>query len=94
MVFGLLLPNARTLTDAGYAAMVDDYNSRLAQQVVALNTDTSPLALAATGADILPSADLWDGVHPNASGEQKIAARFADALARQTPPATSYTSRI
>jgi hypothetical protein len=29
---------------------------------------------------INPATDLWDGTHPNAGGEIKIAAGFADAL--------------
>lgn len=81
MVFGTLLPNTRMQSDSAYASMIADYNRRLALNVTALNRNESPLTLARTHTDIVPTADLWDGIHPNARGEVKIAAAFADALA-------------
>jgi hypothetical protein len=46
-----------------------------------LSTARSPIAVARDGAGINIAADLWDGTHPNANGEIKIAAAFADVLA-------------
>ncbi|MGW3961555.1 fibronectin type III domain-containing protein [Amycolatopsis sp. NPDC005003] len=80
-VFGTLLPSQRTQSDAGYAAAVADFNTRLRRTAAELSTADSRLSVAETGRDIDPSADLWDGAHPNAQGEVKIAAAFADALA-------------
>jgi lysophospholipase L1-like esterase len=81
MVFSTLLPNQRMTTDAGYAAAVADYNARLASTVAELTTAASPLILAHGDADFVAADDTWDGTHPNAAGEVKIAAAFADALA-------------
>jgi len=80
-VFGSLLPNQRQTTDSAYAAAVADYNSRLASTVASLSTPDSPMVIADDGADFVPATDTWDGTHPNAQGEVKIAAAFADALA-------------
>ena len=80
-VFGELLPTMRAQTDPTFAAMVADYNSRLDNDVAAWSTPDSPMTIAHDGVDIDPSADLWDGTHPNARGEVKIAAGFVDALA-------------
>jgi len=80
-VFGVLLPNTRMATDAALAAAVADYNTRLRQAVAELSTSDSPMVIAETGADFVPGTDTWDGLHPNARGDVKIAAAFADALA-------------
>lgn len=80
-VFGSLLPNQRQTSDSAYAAAVADYNSRLASTVASLSTPDSPMVIADDGADFVPATDTWDGTHPNAQGEIKIAAAFADALA-------------
>ncbi|MEV6445471.1 fibronectin type III domain-containing protein [Amycolatopsis sp. NPDC051716] len=80
-VFGTLLPNQRTQSEAGYAASVADFNARLRRTTEELSTEDSQLYVAETGKDIVPADDLWDGTHPNARGEVKIAAAFADSLA-------------
>ncbi|MEV4315019.1 cutinase family protein [Actinocrispum sp. NPDC049592] len=80
-VFGTLPPNQRMQSDAPYAAMVADYNARLSRTVDELSTWDSQISLADVGIDIVPSTDLWDGSHPDARGEVKIAAAFADSLA-------------
>ncbi len=80
-VFGTLPPNQRMQSDAPYRAMVADYNARLGRTVDELSTWDSQISLAEVGIDIVPSTDLWDGSHPNAQCEVKIAAAFADSLA-------------
>ncbi len=40
--------------------------------------------------DINVAADLWDGTHPNANGEIRIAAAFADALATKFHLGAAY----
>ncbi|MDX3192709.1 fibronectin type III domain-containing protein [Streptomyces sp. MN03-5084-2B] len=79
--FGTLLPSRRTESDPGHAADVADFNARLRRTVGELSTADSALYVAETGQDIVPAEDLWDGSHPNARGEVKIAAAFADSLA-------------
>ncbi|WP_067601405.1 SGNH/GDSL hydrolase family protein [Nocardiopsis listeri] len=51
----------------------------LAQQ---LTSTDSPVVVAQTARDYTPAFDNWDATHPNVRGELKIAAAFADALAR------------
>lgn len=80
-VFGTLLPSLRTQSDAGFAAAVADFTARLRRTAVELSTADSQVSVAETGRDIDPQTDLWDGAHPNAQGEVKIAAAFADSLA-------------
>lgn len=52
----------------------------MAKAVADLDTPASPLLLASRPAayDIL--LDTYDGTHPNASGEHRLAAAFADAM--------------
>ena len=89
-IFGQIPPNARELSDPAFAAMVADYNSRLVTDAAALSTPQSPIFVTDGGADINPATDLWDGIHPNAQGEQKIAAGFTDALAADFGVGTPY----
>jgi lysophospholipase L1-like esterase len=63
------------------ASQIADYNSRLATVAAQLSTAASPIAVANTDGGYDPAVDTWDGTHPNATGEQKIAAGFADRLA-------------
>jgi|GEM_PF-1359364 len=72
-----------------------DWNGRLAR-IKALNdaipglvtrkhTTQSPILLVDQATGFYPSSDTFDGVHPNASGENKMAARWYDALTRILP---------
>jgi GDSL-like Lipase/Acylhydrolase family len=81
IVLGTLLPTATSLTDPDLAGRIDDYNSGLVRIAAEFSTAASPIAVARTGRDIDVATDLYDGTHPNARGEYKIAAAFADALA-------------
>ncbi|MBB6118722.1 GDSL family lipase [Nocardiopsis algeriensis] len=51
----------------------------LAQQVTSAD---SPVVVARVADGYSPVRDNWEGVHPNARGQVRIAAAFADALAR------------
>ncbi|KUJ69825.1 hypothetical protein ACZ90_08500 [Streptomyces albus subsp. albus] len=75
-----VIPNIRAEADAPFAAEVARFNELLAKTVADLDTATSPLLLASgpEGYDI--HRDTYDGTHPNASGEHRIAAAFAAAL--------------
>ncbi len=81
LVLGKLLPTQRTVDDATFAAAVANYNQRIVQVASSLGTTQSPIAVAETPTGFSAATDTYDGVHPNARGEVKIAAAFADALA-------------
>jgi lysophospholipase L1-like esterase len=75
-----VLPNVRVATDPGFAAQVERFNALLAKAVAELSTPGSPLLLATAPADWDHTRDTYDGTHPSARGEHRIAAVFADAL--------------
>jgi GDSL-like Lipase/Acylhydrolase family len=81
IVLGLIPPDVQQQNDAAFAAGVASYNNTIMSAAAQLSTSAAPIAVAQDGAGINVSADLWDGMHPNANGETKIAAGFADALA-------------
>ncbi|MFJ9908718.1 GDSL-type esterase/lipase family protein [Streptomyces sp. NPDC101152] len=75
-----VIPNVRAAEDGPFAAQVALFNDLLAKVLADLDEPRSPLLLVPPP----PSYDIhlgtYDGTHPNASGEHKIAAAFADAL--------------
>jgi hypothetical protein len=80
MVLGLIPPDIHE-QNAAFAASVASYNRTISSSAARLSTTESPIAVAEDGSGLSVSADLWDGTHPNANGEIKIAAAFADILA-------------
>ena len=56
------------------------FNELLAKAVADLDEPRSPLLLASPPPSYDINHDTYDGTHPNASGEHKIAAAFADAM--------------
>jgi lysophospholipase L1-like esterase len=83
IILGQVMPTTRFADDPAFWAGIKDYNGRVAAVANELSTDDSPIAVAATAADISPIDDLYDGVHPNRRGEVKIAKGFADVLAKR-----------
>jgi predicted RNA-binding protein with TRAM domain len=79
IVLGLLLPKASE--PAALAAQVAQYNSDLPGIAAQVSTAASPVVVADDASAIDTANDLWDGTHPNAEGEIKIAAGFGNALA-------------
>jgi lysophospholipase L1-like esterase len=79
IVLGLLLPKFHW--QRALAAQVAEYNGDLPGIAAAMSTSSSPIVVADDATAIRPATDLWDGTHPNARGELKIAAGFAKALA-------------
>jgi lysophospholipase L1-like esterase len=80
MVLLPVIPNVRAETDAPFAAEVAHFNTLLAKAVADLDEPRSPLLLASVPESYDIHHDTYDGTHPNASGEHKLAAAFADAL--------------
>lgn len=62
-------------------AEIDRFNAGLVDLSEQLSSSGSPMIVARTAEDYAPAYDNWDATHPNARGELKIAAAFADALA-------------
>ena len=81
IVLGLIPPDIHGKTSRGLAADFAAFNQTIITTASQLSTKAFPIAVARDGADINIATDLWDGTHPNANGEIKIAAGFADALA-------------
>ncbi|MEU1041373.1 SGNH/GDSL hydrolase family protein [Streptomyces sp. NPDC005551] len=80
MVLLPVIPNVRAESDAPFAAEVAAFNVLLAKAVADLDEPRSPLLLASPPASYDIHLDTYDGTHPNASGEHKIAEGFATAM--------------
>ncbi|MDX2602957.1 SGNH/GDSL hydrolase family protein [Streptomyces caniscabiei] len=80
MVLLPVIPNVRAESDAPFAAEVARFNELLAKAAADLDEPRSPLLLASPPPSYDIHRDTYDGTHPNASGEHKIAATFADAM--------------
>ncbi|MFE6941488.1 SGNH/GDSL hydrolase family protein [Streptomyces chartreusis] len=80
MVVMPVIPNVRAESDAPFAAEVARFNELLAKTVADLDEPRSPLLLASPPPSYDIHLDTYDGTHPNASGEHKIAQGFAEAM--------------
>ncbi|MEU6259990.1 SGNH/GDSL hydrolase family protein [Streptomyces sp. NPDC047043] len=80
MVVLPVIPNVRAADDTPFAAQVTRFNELLAKAVADLDEPRSPLLLASPPPSYDIHLDTYDGTHPNASGEHKIAAAYADAM--------------
>lgn len=75
-----VIPNIRAEADAAFAAQVTRFNELLAKALADLSTPASPLLLASPPPSYDIHRDTYDGTHPNADGERKLARAFAEAL--------------
>ncbi|NEC89004.1 GDSL-type esterase/lipase family protein [Streptomyces sp. SID12501] len=75
-----VIPNVRAETDPPFAAQVTRFNELLAKTAADLDEPRSPLLLTSTPPSYDIHHDTYDGTHPNANGEHKIAGAFADSL--------------
>lgn len=82
MVLLPVIPNIRAAADAPFAEQVDRFNVLLAKAVADLDEPRSPLLLASPPTSYDIHTDTYDGTHPGPSGEHKIAATFAEAMAQ------------
>ncbi|SDM70380.1 GDSL-like Lipase/Acylhydrolase family protein [Streptomyces sp. cf386] len=80
MVVLPVTPNVRAESDPPFAAEVTRFNELLAKTVADLDEPRSPLLLASPPPSYDIHLDTYDGTHPNASGEHKIAGAFAAAM--------------
>ncbi|WP_416971428.1 GDSL-type esterase/lipase family protein [Streptomyces sp. 4F14] len=75
-----VIPNIRATADPAFAEQVDRFNELLAKTVADLDTPGSPLLLASVPPRYDIDTDTYDGTHPNANGEHKLAEAFAEAM--------------
>lgn len=75
-----VIPNVRAQTDPPFAAQVTRFNELLAKTAADLDEPRSPLLLTSPPPSYDINHDTYDGTHPNANGEHKIAGAFADSL--------------
>lgn len=80
MVVLPVIPNVRARSDAPFAAQVARFNELLAKALADLDEPRSPLLLASPPPSYSTDLDTYDGTHPNASGEHRIAEAFAEAM--------------
>ncbi|MEV6050275.1 SGNH/GDSL hydrolase family protein [Streptomyces sp. NPDC052107] len=80
MVLLPVIPNIRAEADASFAEEVDCFNVLLAKAVADLDEPRSPILLASRPESYDIHVDTYDGTHPNASGEHRIAGAFAGAM--------------
>lgn len=75
-----VIPNIRAATDPLFAAECDRFNVLLAKAIADLDAPGSPLLLASSPPAWDVRHDTYDGTHPSAAGEHRLAAAFADAM--------------
>ncbi|MEV5314093.1 SGNH/GDSL hydrolase family protein [Streptomyces sp. NPDC052610] len=80
MVLLPVIPNVRAQTDPPFAEQVDRFNELLAKAVADLDEPASPILLASVPESYDIDTDTYDGTHPSASGEHKLAEAFAEAM--------------
>jgi hypothetical protein len=71
------------------AANVNNLNVKIKALVTQLNTEASPVILVDQNTGIT-SSDLYDGIHPNANGEAKMAQKWFDAISKYITTTNSY----
>ncbi|XVV08552.1 GDSL-type esterase/lipase family protein [Actinoplanes sp. CA-131856] len=61
-------------------SIINEYNGKLPAALASVSTAASPVALADIASSYQWQFDAYDGLHPNGSGEHKIAKAFATVL--------------
>ncbi|GGX63254.1 GDSL-type esterase/lipase family protein [Streptomyces minutiscleroticus] len=80
MVLLPVIHNVRARSEPAFAAEVTAFNELLAKAATDLDDPASPLLVASVPESYDIDLDTYDGTHPNASGEHKLAAAFAQAM--------------
>jgi len=80
MVLLPVIPNVRAQADPPFAEQVARFNELLAKAVADLDEPASPILLASVPESYDIHTDTYDGTHPSASGEHKLAQAFAEAM--------------
>ena len=90
LVLGTILDTARAHYDFAFARRVKECNDRMRAVADELRTSRSPIVVADTAAEFVAGEHTWDDTHPNPNGEVRIAAAFADVLARRFGVGSPY----
>ncbi|WP_369223431.1 GDSL-type esterase/lipase family protein [Streptomyces sp. R39] len=80
MVLLPVIRNIRAVSDEPFAEQVTRFNELLAKTAADLDEPRSPILMASPPASYDIDTDTYDGTHPNASGEHRIAGAFAEAM--------------
>ncbi|MEU1511939.1 GDSL-type esterase/lipase family protein [Streptomyces sp. NPDC005811] len=80
MVWLPVIPNVRAADDPDFGDQVTLFNELLAKTAADLDEPASPILLASVPGDWDLHTDTYDGTHPNARGEHRLAAAFAEAM--------------
>ncbi|WP_374228396.1 GDSL-type esterase/lipase family protein [Streptomyces sp. CNQ085] len=94
MVLLPVIPNTRARHDIFFAAECERFNELLTEAVAELSTPASPLLTATPPHDWDLAHDTYDGTHPTARGEHRIAAAFADAMHRAWDVGGPYAAGV
>ena len=77
-----VIPTSRKPADA---LAVENMNKVIPSVAKAMNTTDSPVILVDQFSSFDASSETYDGVHPNAAGEEKIAAQWFEAIIANRP---------
>lgn len=80
MVLLPVIANIRADLDPGFGDQCAELNDRMAKAVAEYDTAASPLLMASRPEGYDVDLHTYDGTHPNAAGEHKLAAAFANAM--------------
>ncbi|MFD4600148.1 SGNH/GDSL hydrolase family protein [Streptomyces sp. NPDC058464] len=80
MVLLPVIPNIRATSDGPFAEQVNLFNELLAKAAADLDEPRSPILMASPPESYDIHTDTYDGTHPNANGEHRIAEAFAEAM--------------
>jgi acyl-CoA thioesterase-1 len=85
---------AQILPTASQGEAIPSLNAAIAELASVRSTAGSPVVAVDQHTGFSPATDTYDGIHPNEAGEQKVAARWFDALVTvlgppSTPPDTT-----
>ncbi|MFJ8784491.1 GDSL-type esterase/lipase family protein [Streptomyces sp. NPDC102476] len=88
-----VIPNVRAQSDTPFATEVTRFNELLAKAIADLDEPRSPLLWVSPPESYDIHHDTYDGTHPNASGEHRIAAAFAEAMYQAWDLGAPYEAR-
>lgn len=76
---------AQLIPSAGGEALTQQFNQQIATVARSINSQTSPVLLVDQFSGFNVQQDTYDGLHPNESGEQKMAVRWFQSLEKILP---------
>lgn len=77
---GVVIYLAKLIPIANRDGLIQELNAQIEPIASRLNSEGSPVIVVDMYTDFSKTDDLKDGIHPDSSGEQKIADRFTNAI--------------